>query len=66
MSEEAEDIKLKLLTYNVGLLTFKICGCITLFANPPFDEIRIPHVPEVLTYNLFILHFLTNFICLFL
>ncbi len=48
-SEQIKELELscKLLTYNLGLLAYKMFGCLTLFANPPFGERRIGQIPKV-------------------
>ena len=32
------------LSYNVGLLRFRLCGCCEVFSNPPFAMARLPHI----------------------
>ena len=47
--DENDDDTLTLLTYNVGLLRFRICcGCLTAFSNPPYVPQRLPYIPAAL------------------
>jgi len=39
---------LSLLTYNVGLLQFKLFGMFNVFSNPPFCEERLPYIVQKL------------------
>ncbi|RYG63000.1 hypothetical protein EON64_16800, partial [archaeon] len=36
--------ELRVLSYNVGLLSFKLCGCCEVFANPPYKNQRMPYI----------------------
>lgn len=40
--------KLSILTYNVGLLRYRLFGCCEVFANPPFANARLPLIPDAL------------------
>jgi endonuclease/exonuclease/phosphatase family metal-dependent hydrolase len=35
-------------SYNVGLLRFKLFGAFTVFSNPPHASKRLPHIPKAL------------------
>ena len=40
--------KIKILTWNIGLLEYNICGCIPVFSNPPYMQERLPFIPEAI------------------
>ena len=40
--------KLRILSYNVGLLRVKLLGLIEVWGNPPYATARLPMIPEKL------------------
>ena len=43
-----DDRKLRVLTYNVGLLRLKLFGLCEVWANPPYSAQRLPLIPDKL------------------
>jgi len=48
-SSSSQQVKqLILLTWNCGLLDYKLFGCVSVYSNPPHADLRLPYMPAAI------------------